>query len=70
MTKQQQKQVKKLCEQQDNELAAKQTSTEARVFDLETLVRISSQSKEGDIKHKEGEAPKEPAHGDTERILQ
>ena len=57
MTKEQQMQVRKQCVQQGIKLAAKQTSTEA----LETQLRISSQPEEGDVKHKEGEAPKEPA---------
>ena len=61
MTKEQQMQVCKLCEQQGIKPSPKQTSTDARIAALEAKLRITYQPKEGDVKKKEGETPEEPA---------
>ena len=60
MTKEQQMQFYKLHEQQGIKTAMKQTSANANVAALEANLRITSQPKQGDIKEKEGEPPKEP----------
>ena len=61
MTKEQQVQICKICEQQGIKPAMKQTSTDARIAALEAKLGINSQLKEGNTKKKKGEAPKEPA---------
>ena len=63
MMKEQQMQVHKLHEQQGIKLAVKQTSADASIAALEAKLGINSQPKEGDVKKKKGEAPKEPACG-------
>ena len=60
MTREQQMQVRKLCKQQGIKPTTKQTSTNARIVDLEAKLRRASQPKEGDVKKKEGETSKEP----------
>ena len=61
MTKDQQMQIHKLHEQEDIKPVIKQNSADAWNAALETKLRICSQPKEGDVKEKEGETPKEPA---------
>ena len=61
MTKEQQVQVHKLHQQQGINSIAKQTSKDAKINALEAKLGINSQPKEGDIKKKGGEAPKEPS---------
>ena len=63
MTKDQQMQVCKLHEQQVIKPAEMQTSMDARIVALEAKLGLKSQPKEGDVKKKDGEAPKEPAWG-------
>ena len=50
MTKEQQMQIRMLCEQQGMMHALKQTSAEAMIAALEARLRINSQPKEGDVK--------------------
>ena len=61
MTKEQQMQVRKLHEQQSIKPTTRQTSRDARISALEAQLRISSQPKEGEVKKKEEENPKEAA---------
>ena len=63
MAKEQQMQVRKLCEKQDIKPAKKHTSADARIAALEAKLRISSQLKEDDVKKTKGKTPKEPAWG-------
>ena len=56
-------QVGKLHKHQGIKLAMKQTSIDARIAALDAKLGIASQSKEGDVKEKEGESPKEPQWG-------
>ena len=46
------------------------TSTDAEVSALDAKLRIASQPKEGDIKKKEGETPKNQSEGETGEIRQ
>ena len=63
MTKEQQVQVRKLCEQQGIKLVVKRTSADARIAALEGNLRVSSWPKGGDVKKTKGETFKEPAQG-------
>ena len=56
-------QVRKLCEHQGIKPATKQTNADARIATFEAKLGIASQPKEGDVKKKEGETPKEPQWG-------
>ena len=59
MTKEQQMQVRKFCEQQGIKPTMKKTSTDSKIAALEAKLEIASQSKEGNDKKKVGETPKE-----------
>ena len=61
-------QVRTLQEQQGIKPAARQTSTDARISDLEAKLMITSQPEQGNVKEKEGEAPKDPKWGKTGEI--
>ena len=63
MTREQQMQVRKLCEQQGIKPAVKQTSADARISVLEAKLGITSQPVQGDVNKKEGETPKEQKCG-------
>ena len=63
MSREQQMQIRKMHEQQDIKLVAKQFCTEARIAALEAQLMIDSQPGEGEIKKKGGETPKELAWG-------
>ena len=56
-------QVRKLREKQGNKPAMRQTKTDARIAALEAKLGIASQPKQGDVKKKVGEAPKELTWG-------
>ena len=63
MTKEQQMQVCKLCEQQGIKHAINQTIKDARIAALEVKLGINSQSEEGDVKKNEKKTPNEPSWG-------